>query len=225
MIFEGKVGVLDLEMEIKMVKEVRAAIGPDATLRLDANNSWPLNTARKALARLEPFDIANVEDPTLTFYDMAKLRQHSAIPFSSHLPDLRLAVELGVPDTFVLNSMALGGLRETMKFISACDLMGIGFWFYSGESAVGTAAYMQLAAAIPYLSQPGQSLFRWYADDVVAELIQPHANLVPIPSGPGLGITIDPEALKRCEERYERDGVISQLGVPGEMHYRQFLQQ
>jgi glucarate dehydratase len=225
MIFEGKVGVLDLDTEIEMVKEVRAAIGPDATLRLDANNSWPLNTARKALKRLEPFDIANIEDPAPSFYDMAKLRQHSAIPFSSHLPDLRLAVELGVPDTFVLNVMTLGGLRETMKFISACELMGVGFWFYSGESAVGTAAYMQLAASIPYLSQPGQSLFRWYADDVSPELIQPHANTVPISDAPGLGVSVDPEALARCKERYERDGVTTQLGVPGELYYRQFLQQ
>jgi glucarate dehydratase len=224
-IFEGKVGVLDLDTEIEMVKEVRAAIGMDAILRLDANNSWPLNTARRALARLEPFDIANIEDPAPTFHDMAKLRQHSAIPFSSHLPDLRLAIELGVPDTFVLNVMTLGGLRETMKFIAACELMGVGFWFYSGESAVGTAAYMQLAAAIPYLSQPGQSLFRWYAEDVAAELIQPHANVVLIPNGPGLGVTVDPQALERCKQRYEREGVISQLGVPGETHYRQFLQQ
>ncbi|HEX5808340.1 MAG TPA: mandelate racemase/muconate lactonizing enzyme family protein [Anaerolineales bacterium] len=224
-VFEGKMGVLDLDTEMEMVKEVRAAIGPDATLRLDANNSWPLNTARKALARLEPFDIANIEDPAPTFYEMAKLRQHSAIPFSSHLPDLRLAVELGVPDTFVLNVMSLGGLRETMKFISACEVMGVGFWFYSGETAVGTAAYMQLAASIPYLSQPGQSLFRWYADDVSADLVQPQANVVPIPDAPGLGVTVDPQALERCKQRYEREGVISQLGVPGEMHYRQFPQQ
>ena len=224
-IFEGKMGVLGLDTEIEMVKEVRAAIGPDATLRLDANNSWPLNTARKALARLEPYDIANIEDPAPTFYEMAKLRQHSAIPFSSHLPDLRLAVELGVPDTFVLNVITLGGLRETMKFISACEVMGVGFWFYSGESAIGTAAYMQLAASIPYLSQPGQSLFRWYADDVSANLIRPHANVVPIPDAPGLGVAVDPQALERCTQRYEREGIISQLGVPGELHYRRFSQQ
>jgi hypothetical protein len=31
--------------------------------------------------------------------------------------------------------------------------------------------------------------------------------------------------LARCKQRYERDGVISQLGEPGEMHYRQFFQQ
>jgi glucarate dehydratase len=221
-LFEGKVGVADLDTEIEMVREVRAAIGPDATLRLDANYGWPLNTARKALARLEPYDIANIEDPASTFFDMAKLRQHSAIPFSSHKPDLRLAVELGVPDTFVLNVVALGGLRETMKFIAACEVMGVGFWFYSGESAVGTAAYMQLAAALPYLSQPGQSLLRWYADDVGPALLQPRANALPIPEGPGLGVTLDPQALKRCRERYEREGVISQLGEPNETHYRRF---
>lgn len=221
-LFEGKVGVLDLDTEVAMVREVRAAIGPDATLRLDANYAWPLNTARRALARLEPYNIANIEDPASTFFDMAKLRQHSAIPFSSHRPDLRLAVELGVPDTFVLNVTALGGLRETLKFIAACEALGVGFWFYSGETAVGTAAYMQLAAALPYLSQPGQSLLRWYDDDVTAALIQPRANRVPIPDGPGLGVTLDPVALKRCKDRFDREGVISQLGDPALAHYRRF---
>jgi glucarate dehydratase len=221
-VFEGKLGVLDLDTEIEMVREIRAAIGADATLRLDANMAWPLNTARQALARLEPYNIANIEDPAASFFDMAKLRQHSAIPFSSHVPDLRLAVELGVPDTFVLNVTRLGGLRETLKFIGACEVMGLGFWFYSGESAVGTAAYMQLTAAVPYLDQPGQSLLRWYADDVIAPLFGPRRNRLPIPTGPGLGIQVDRAALARCEERYRRDGVMLQLGEPGATHHRRF---
>ena len=224
-VFEGKMGVLDLDTEVQMVKEVRAAIGPDAVLRLDANNSWPLNTARRALDLLAPYDIANIEDPAPDFFDMAKLRQHSPIPFSTHRPDLRLAVELGVPDTFVLNVSALGGIRETMKFISACEVMGIGLWFYSGETAVGTAAYLQLGAAMPHLSQPGQSLLRWYADDVVAEPFQPEANRLPIPDGPGLGITLDAEAMQRCQDRYERDGPISQLGAPRDSYYPRFSTQ
>jgi glucarate dehydratase len=224
-LFEGKVGVLDLDTEVQMVKEIRAAIGTDATLRLDANMAWPLNTARKALERLAPYDIANIEDPVASFWDMAKLRQHSTIPFSSHVPDLRLAVELGVPDTFVLNVTRLGGLRETMKFIGACETMGVGFWFYSGETAVGTAAYMQLAAALPYLDQPGQSLLRWYADDVITPRFEPRHNRLPIPSGPGLGIRVDPEALRRCEERFAREGVLPQLGEPRATHHRRFAGQ
>jgi glucarate dehydratase len=224
-LFEGKLGVLDLDTEVQMVKEIRAAIGPDATLRLDANMAWPLNTARRALALLAPYNIANIEDPVASWFDMAKLRQHSAIPFSSHVPDLRLAVELGVPDTLVLNVTRLGGLRETIKFIGACETMGVGFWFYSGETAIGTAAYMQLAAALPYLDQPGQSLLRWYADDVVTPLFAPDHNQLPIPTGPGLGVTVDPVALERCRQRYAREGTLPQLGEPGVTHYRRFSAQ
>jgi hypothetical protein len=40
-----------------------------------------------------------------------------------------------------------------------------------------------------------------------------------------LGVEVDSQALARCKARYERDGVISQLGVPGELHYRQFSHQ
>jgi hypothetical protein len=60
---------------------------------------------------------------------------------------------------------------------------------------------------------------------VEPELIRPYATAFRIPDGPGLGVTVDPQALARCKDAYERDGVISQLGVPGEIHYRQFLQQ
>jgi glucarate dehydratase len=224
-VFEGKVGVLDLDSEVALVREIRAAIGPDAVLRLDANMAWPLNTARAALARLAPYDIANIEDPVASFFDMAKLRQHSAIPFSSHVPDLRLAAALGVPDTFVLNVTRLGGIRETLKFVAACEVMGAGFWFYSGESAIGTAAYMQLAAAIPYLDQPGQSLLRWYADDVIDPPFVPRQNQLPIPDEPGLGLRPNPAALARAKQRFAQDGVISQLGEPGAGHFRRFSRQ
>ena len=219
-IFEGKMGVLDLNTEIKMVKEIRAAIGEDATLRLDANMAWPINRAREALKKLEPYNIANLEDPTENFYDMAKLRLHTAIPFSSHGPvDLRTIANLGVPDSLVLNVANLGGIRETLKCISACEHMGIGFWFYSGDSAVGTAAYMQLGAAVPYLEQPNQSLFRWYEDDIIEEMFSPRNNRVTLPDGPGLGIRIDRKALKRCRQRFEKQGPLESLSKESAIHF------
>jgi len=205
-------GRLDLNTEIKMVKEIRAAIGEDAILRLDANMAWPLNIAREAVKKLEPYAIANLEDPTASYYDMAKLRMHTAIPFSSHGPvDLRLITHLGVPDSLVLNISNLGGIRETLKCISACELMGIGFWFFSGDSAVGTAAYMQLGAAVPFLEQPNQSLFRWYEDDITEEIFSPRNNQLTLPDGPGLGIKIDQKALKRCKEHFEKHGPLESI--------------
>ena len=45
-VFEGKVAVHPVEDDVRLVREVRAAIGPDRALRLDANMGWRLETAK-----------------------------------------------------------------------------------------------------------------------------------------------------------------------------------
>lgn len=67
--FEGKVGVLDLATEVKMVKEVRRAIGDAALLRLDANMAWSVGVARDALHRLEEFNLSSIEEPVRPEHD------------------------------------------------------------------------------------------------------------------------------------------------------------
>jgi glucarate dehydratase len=98
--------------------------------------------------------------------------------------------------------------------------MGVGFWFYSGDSGVATAAYIQVSAALPYLAQAHQSLLRWYVDDVIAGgPFRPKKDVVPVPEGPGLGIELDPDGLGRCAEDFARNGELSQLD-PGGAAYR-----
>ena len=206
-VFEGKVAVRPLEEEVRLVAEVRAAIGPERTLRLDANMGWRLPTARRALAALAPFDIANIEEPVGSFEEMAELRRYSTIPFSSHTPDLAAAERLGVPDAFVLGLGACGGIGGTQRFAAACENAGVGFWFYSGDLGIATAAYLHVAAATPSLCRANQSLLRWTADDViVGGPFSPEHGKLAIPTGPGLGVELDEEALMRCVERYRRQG-------------------
>ena len=205
-VFEGKVAVRPVEEDARLVREIRAAIGPERELRLDANMGWRLETARNALSLLEPFDVANVEEPVASFIEMAELRRSSAIPFSAHTPDVTLAAELGVPDALVLG-LGRYGLAGTRRFIAECEQSGVGFWFYSGDFGIATAAYLQLAAATPYLDRPSQSLLRWTADDViVGGPFSPERGAVDVPTEPGLGVELDETALDRCVERYAREG-------------------
>jgi glucarate dehydratase len=51
----------------------------------------------------------------------------------------------------VLNLTSLGGITRTLRFIAACETLGVDFTFYSGESGIGVAAYLQIAAADPHL--------------------------------------------------------------------------
>ncbi len=212
--FEGKVATVALDEEVATVREVRAAIGPDRELRLDANGGWTVPTAREALRRLDAYDIHYYEDPVETQEEMAALRPATRASFSSHLTDLRKAMTLGTPDTIVSNVNEFGGIRRVVEFARACERLDVGFRFHSGETGIGSAAYLHLSAAISSVREPSQTLFRWYADDVIAEgPFVPKAGVVEVPTGPGLGVTLDAVALARCHERYRTEGPFP--GGPG----------
>lgn len=204
--FEGKLGTVDLTEEVRMVHEVRAAIGEDRMLRVDANGGFTVSTALEMWSRIAPYRVRTFEDPVDTFEEMRRLRPLIPCTFSTHNPDIRRAVTLGVPDAFVCNIAELGGIRRTVQFVSACELMGIGFWFHSHETAVASAAYLQLSAALEPIREPSQTLFRWLADDVVSDLFVPRGGMLSVPAGPGLGIELDREAFERCHRRFVEEG-------------------
>jgi glucarate dehydratase len=213
--FEGKCPPGDPRATIEVVREVRRAVGDDAIVRLDANMGFSLTAARRILAGIEQYDVDNVEDPVAAFYEMAKLRQHSRIPFSSHVPDLRLAVRLGVPDSFVLNLTQLGGIARTLRFAAACEEMGVDMWFYSGDSGIASAAYLHVAAATRHIYRPSQSLFRWQTDDVIQEgPFKPQGNVLSVPEGPGLGVSLSPTGLDRCHQRFIAEGPYDEFHNP-----------
>jgi glucarate dehydratase len=205
--FEGKVATVDLHTEIQMVREIRAAIGDERQLRLDANYGWSVSTAREALRLLEVFNVRNLEDPVAGHEEMRRIRPNTSISFSTHDPDIRRAVDFGVPDSIVPNIADLGGIRRTVQFAEACELLGIGFWFHSGDTGIATAGYLHVSAAVESIREPSQSLLRWTADDViVGGPFLPHGGVVRVPDGPGLGVELDRTALNRLHEAYLADG-------------------
>jgi glucarate dehydratase len=214
-IFEGKLATVGLDEEVQMVREIRAAIGA-RELRLDANGGWTVPTARDALRRLAQYDVAWYEEPVESYEEMAALRPSTTASFSSHIIDLRKAVRLGAPDAIVTNLNELGGIANTIAFIKACERFNIGFRFHSGETGVGSAAYLQVSAAVDHVRDASQTLFRWYGDDVIeGGPFVAKSGGVRVPDGPGLGVTLDRKALKRCHERFLADGAFPS-GVAGE---------
>jgi glucarate dehydratase len=164
---------------------------------------------------IEPFNIRNYEDPVATFEEMAALRQHSSIPFSSHVPDIRRAVALGVPDAFVTNFAVLGGINRAIRFIGACEAMGVDYWCYSGDAGICTAAYLHVSAATDHIHEPSQSLFRWQVGDVIVDgPFRQKNNVIQVPEGPGLGVELDREALGFWNNHYIQNGPMDHFYDP-----------
>jgi glucarate dehydratase len=213
--FEGKLSSGDPRLEVDTVRQLRDALGQSAMIRLDANMQYSLPTAKRLLAELEPYNVRNYEDPVATFEELRALRQHSSIPFSTHSSDIRRTVSFGVPDAVVLNFAVVGGIARAVRFIGACEAMGVGFWCYSGDAGIATAAYLHVSAAMPWISEPSQSLFRWQVADVIENgPFRQKNNMVNVPQGPGLGVNLDHSSLARLHQDYLKHGPLDHFYDP-----------
>jgi glucarate dehydratase len=213
--FEGKLSTADPTPSIRTLELLRQKLKPGAVLRVDSNKAYSLTEARRIASAIEPLDIRCWEDPVATFEEMQKLRQHTAIPFSVHTPDLRRAVALGVPDAFCTDVNVHGGIGRTLRFIGACEQMGIDYWCYSGDSGIASAVYLHLAAAHAHIREPSQSLFRMQPLDVIEEgPFRPRNNVVAVPEGPGLGVTLSAQKLAHCHKLFVDHGPYDKFHDP-----------
>jgi glucarate dehydratase len=213
--FEGKFSTHDPKVSLRMLELIRKRLGDDIMLRIDSNQAYSLATARRLARPLEDLGVRNWEDPVATVEEMAELRRHCSIPFSTHNSDIARAMALKVPDAIVGNPAALGGIGRMVRFIGACEHSGIDFWCYSGDSGVGSAAYLHLCAALGWIREPNQSLFRMQTTDVIEEgPFVPRNNTVRVPEGAGLGVTLSQDRLAECHRHYVENGPMNKYHDP-----------
>lgn len=210
-LFEGKLGVLDVETEMAMMADLVSTLGPGRVLRLDANGAYTVATARQVVRRMADLGIGWLEDPCRTLDETARLRADgSAVSFSTHEPDLARAARTGVPDGICIDVSEMGGLRRTQDFLRACAALGVDFWCYSGDAGIMTAAYLHLTAAEPSMIRPHQSLFRFTADVVIEQgHYAPKGGVLEVTDQAGLGVSLDRSALRRMNELYRMEGAMA----------------
>ena len=199
-IFKFKFGAGSLDGDLARLQAVRAELGDEVGLRVDVNQGWDLNTARKAVKPLEEAGIDFLEQP-LPKWDlagMAAIRQRSTFPIvaDESLCSGHAALEMirrGAADTFAYKLTKLGGLLNTLHTYHMARMAGLGA--YIGcmiETGIGTAAYLQFAAAIPELDWGcelwGPDLIK---EDVVIDPVRIQNGRVHLPPGPGLGVDVD----------------------------------
>ncbi len=213
--FEGKFSTEDPALSLRMLKAVRRALGDNVMLRIDSNKAYSLATARRLVRPLEELGIRNWEDPVVTTEEMVELRRHCSIPFSTHNTDMGRAMTLKVPHAICGNPAVLGGIGRLVRFVGACEQAGIDFWCYSGDSGVGSAAYLHLCAALEWIREPNQSLFRMQTIDVIEEgPFCPRGNMLPLPDGPGLGVTLSKDRLAYAHKLYVDHGPMNKYHDP-----------
>ncbi len=201
-----KVG-LDVDGDVKRVKAVRDLAGPDIRIGVDANCGWRVEQAIEALRRLEPLDILFAEqpvgrdDPT----QMAEVKQATFIPVmadeSVFTPTEALAVvREGAADVISLYPGKNGAITASRRISQIARSAGVACHMGSNlELGVATAAMAHLAAAdqtIDSETYPADILGPLYHDhDLLTESVSIGPNGACPPEGPGLGVSLDEDAL------------------------------
>lgn len=183
-----------LEDDVARLAAVRAALGPDGRVRVDANGAWSVPAAADALQRLTADGpLEYVEQPCRTLVETAQLRDR----LREQRTDVLIAVDEGVrksgdptdpvrvaalraaADLVVVKVAPLGGVRAALDVVRVVGLPAV--VSSALDTSVGLAAGAALAAALPDLPYAcGLGSGRLLAADVVRDRLLPHDGLLPV---------------------------------------------
>ncbi|APW62364.1 mandelate racemase/muconate lactonizing enzyme family protein [Paludisphaera borealis] len=198
-----------------LVKTARATVGYSVELMVDAGGSeqfWPhgVNWARNTAAMLANYGIVWFEEP-LPPDDLEgyiELTRTSPVPIAggevlTRRQSFRPWIERRAVDILQPDCTKNGGLSESRRIAWLAADHNVQVVPHGWNTAVGLAADLQFSAAIPVARYVEYLTPSAYMDELTTEPFRLDAEgKLTIPSGPGLGITIDPEKLKRfCPER------------------------
>jgi O-succinylbenzoate synthase len=188
--------------DVEPVKAVRERIG-DVRLQVDANTAYTLADADQ-LAKLDPFDLLLIEQPLdeENIADHAELaaRVRTPICLDESITSARVAIEaisMGACSIINIKPGRVGGYLEARRIHDVCAAMGVPVWCGGMlESGIGRAANVALAG-LPNFSLPGDTSAssRYFAQDVTEPFVLDDGYL-PVPSGPGVGVSPLPDVLE-----------------------------
>jgi muconate cycloisomerase len=203
-----KVG-LDLAGDIARVQAVRDVAGPDLPITIDANCGWNVTTARVALEQLKRFNLLVAEQPIGPgdTEAMCSLRWPGGIPIMADESVFSLADAWNVlrgraADVISIYPGKNGGIAAAIEIAHVAQAAGIPCHVGSNlELGIGSAAMLHLAAAMPNIESeryPADILGPHYHEsDLLDEPLTLDFSGARIPSGPGLGVTLDEDQLRR----------------------------
>jgi L-alanine-DL-glutamate epimerase-like enolase superfamily enzyme len=192
--------------DLRRVGAVRRAIGDDVHLMVDANNAWTKSTALEAGREFERLGVHWFEEPVATDdrAGSAALAAAIDVPIAGYETRTGLA---GFRDLIVDRAVDIvqpdaiwsGGITVCRRIAALAAAFGLPCVPHVFSTAVSLAANLHFIASLPnsYLLEFDQNPNALRAE-LLDQPIQPdERGVVAVPDGPGLGVRLDHETLRR----------------------------
>lgn len=186
--------------DIRTMKLIRQAVGPDIRLRVDANQGYSVSSAVCALEGFREYGIEAVEQ-CLPHWDMegsAYIRSkingiQIMLDESIHEPvDAARACRLGAADIFNIKLMKCGGLYPAAKINAVAEANGVTCMVGCMlETKLAITAGLSLVAAKKNVTEADCDSFLYYRENPVEGGFVQNNDTFTLSDEPGLGVTLN----------------------------------
>ncbi len=167
-----KVGRRALEEEIEQVRSLCKMIKGKATLRLDANQAWDLQTGEYFIKAIEDCEIEYIEEPLRDYRELPILFHKTGVPIAidENINSIPLSEfkEKDWINTVVLKPGVIGSVQDTLEFIRIANDSNlrcvISDTFHSG---IGLSFLIRLSACTDQMVPMGFDTYQYLKDDVL----------------------------------------------------------
>jgi D-galactarolactone cycloisomerase len=198
------------KLDEAIVRAAREGIGPDAKLFVDAGGSdayWPqgLKWAMRTAEMLKDYDVGWFEEALVpdALDDFCHLRRVSPVPIAGgEVLTRRQAFQpflvRGAFDIVQPDATKMGGISEQRRVAWMAQDFGVKYIGHGWNTALGVAADLQLATALPNVDVVEFIGGSAYVDGILAEPFKLDTEgYLAIPDGPGLGVALDRDKIAR----------------------------
>ena len=192
-----KVG-MDAATDVERVTAARAAVGPDVTLRLDANQGWSAREAVRVVSTLEDAGVGVelVEQPVraedldgLAWVSSRVMTPVMADESVYGVRDLVEVIRRRAADMVNVKLAKCGGISPARTLLELARAHDMGSIVGSMmETQVGVGAAASLAAAFGTTAVPDLDAAWWTSGSAVKGGLRYEGSTVVLPDSPGLGV-------------------------------------
>ncbi|WP_458206139.1 mandelate racemase/muconate lactonizing enzyme family protein [Haladaptatus sp. NG-SE-30] len=189
-----KVGVRSVTDDVARLRAVRDEVGSNVELRVDANGAWSLAQAREAFHKLDPLQVAYVEQPVAAddLEGLAELRGRSVrVAADESIAERSVAAVLDADaaDVIVCKPMVLGGPDKAVSVAKQARDAGVTPVVTTTiDAVVARTAAIHVAAAIPDRPASGLATGTMLARDLGPDRARIVDGSISVPQEPGNGI-------------------------------------
>lgn len=197
----------DWRQDVKRIKAMHNEVDGRLEFRLDPNQGWTPDESVRVGTMLEDENIylEYMEQPIRvdSHGSLARLRQRLRQPIApnedTYIPrNVQSLVDTGALDVGVLDLTPAGGISGLRQQAAVLEQAGFPFTHHCAfDLGVRTAAILHAVTGIPGFSLPPDSTYYGWEADVIEDPFEVSNGRISPPTGPGLGITVDPEAVER----------------------------